>query len=135
MLTPKGQDEILKLVESDLVQGWDEADRTLRNVVRMLLCQRLDLLRLYFLPAAWQRITTLERRLAANVILAAMQTAVVTANGAPPVTHWAQARFYLSTRSRRYADMARDWCAQHPEACPERYRTPPQRNRLAGPDA
>ncbi|OBS08042.1 hypothetical protein [Acidihalobacter prosperus] len=133
MLTPKGREEILNLIESDLVDGWDEADRALRNVLRMLLTLRPDLVKLYFVPAAWQRIADLERRQAAAVILAAMKAAVVEANAVPPIAGWAQARFYLDTRVTRFADMARDWCAANPDACPERLR--PSGSRRALPAA
>lgn len=123
MLTLKGREEILKLIESDLVGGWDEADRALKNVIRMLLSQRPDLIRLYFMPTTWQQILRLDRRQAATVILATLKGAVVEANGAPPITCWEQARFYLDTRIPVYEGLARAWCAAHPDNCPARLRT------------
>ena len=126
MISAKGRQELVKLMGSDLVNDWAEADRTLKKALRMLLAQRPDLVRLYFLPAVWARIVQLERKPAAAVILAALKGAVVTENGVPEVIDAAQARFYLTTRIPTYMDMARAWCRTHPDACPRGWnREPP----------
>ncbi|MEJ2059274.1 MAG: hypothetical protein P8Y64_02135 [Gammaproteobacteria bacterium] len=98
MITAKGKEEIHKLIASDLVESWSETDQKLRNVVKMLLLTRPDLIRLYFFPAVWQRITELDKRQAAAVILAALKAEVVAQAGAPGVAAREQARFYLETR-------------------------------------
>lgn len=134
MISAKGREELIKLIRSDLVNDWAVADRTLKNVVRMLLSQRPDLVRLYFLPAAWAQIIKLERKPAATVILAALKAAVVSESGTPEVIDAAQARFYLSTRIPAYIEMARTWCRVHPEACPRGWRrTPPPLPLLTPP--
>lgn len=121
MLTPKGKDEILNLISSDLVRDWGETEQTLKNVVRMLLTQRPDLIKLYFLPVVWQKIIQLERKEAATAILATMEAAVVEANHVPPITTWAQARFYFNTRIKRYQVMAKAWCEEYPQHCPKHF--------------
>lgn len=117
MITDKGREEILKLISSDLVGTWAETDRTLKNVVRMLLVQRPDLIRLYFYPAVWARIVALERREAAAVILALLKAAVISAAGNPQVCAWDQAVFYMGTRIPQYMDMAERWAAENPQDC------------------
>ena len=126
MISRKGREEILNLISSDLVNDWAEVDRTLKNVVRMLLSQRPDLVRLYFLPGVWAQIVRLERKPAAAVILASLKGVVVAESGAPEVIDAGQARFYLTTRIPAYMEMARVWCREHPEACPRGWdREPP----------
>lgn len=126
MISPKGREEILNLLRSNLVNDWAETDRTLKNVVRMLLSQRPDLIRLYFLPGVWEQIVRLERKPAAAVILAALKGVVVAESGAPAVIDSSQARFYLSTRVPGYIKLARDWCRANPGACPRGWdRNPP----------
>lgn len=126
MISAKGREELVKLMGSELVNDWAEADRTLKTALHMLLGQRPDLVRLYFLPAVWAQIIRLERKPAAAVILAALKGAVVAESSAPEVINAAQARFYLSTRIPAYMDMARLWCRAHPEACPRGWnREPP----------
>ncbi|MEJ2654840.1 MAG: hypothetical protein P8Z69_05955 [Acidihalobacter sp.] len=126
MISPKGREEILQLIRSDLVNDWTEVDRTLKNVVRMLLSQRPDIVRLYFLPGVWAQIIQLERKPAAAVILAALKGVVVAESGAPEVLGAEQARFYLTTRIPDYMEMARTWCREHPEDCPRGWnREPP----------
>ena len=117
MITDKGREEILKLIDSDLVQTWAETDRTLKNVVRMLLAQRPDLIRLYFHPAVWGQIVQLERKEAAAVILALLKATVISAAGNPEVCAWDQAVFYMGTRIPQYMDQAERWAAAHPEDC------------------
>jgi hypothetical protein len=126
MISRKGREEILNLISSDLVNDWAEVDRTLKNVVRMLLSQRPDLVRLYFLPGVWAQIVQLERKPAAAVILASLKGVVVAESGAPAVVNAEQARFYLTTRIPAYMEMARVWCREHPEICPRGWdREPP----------
>jgi hypothetical protein len=126
MISRKGREEILNLISSDLVNDWAEVDRTLKNVVRMLLSQRPDLVRLYFLPGVWAQIVQLERKPAAAVILASLKGVVVAESGAPEVVNAEQARFYLTTRIPAYMEMARVWCREHPEICPRGWdREPP----------
>ena len=126
MISRKGREEILNLISSDLVNDWAEVDRTLKNVVRMLLSQRPDLVRLYFLPGVWAQIVQLERKPAAAVILASLKGVVVAESGAPAVVNAEQARFYLTTRIPAYMEMARVWCREHPEVCPRGWdREPP----------
>jgi hypothetical protein len=126
MISRKGREEILNLISSDLVNDWAEVDRTLKNVVRMLLSQRPDLVRLYFLPGVWAQIVQLERKPAAAVILASLKGVVVAESGAPEVVNAEQARFYLTTRIPAYMEMARVWCREHPEVCPRGWdREPP----------
>ena len=126
MISRKGREEILNLISSDLVNDWAEVDRTLKNVVRMLLSQRPDLVRLYFLPGVWAQIVRLERKPAAAVILASLKGVVVAESGAPEVVNAEQARFYLTTRIPAYMEMARVWCRQHPDTCPRGWdREPP----------
>lgn len=138
MLTPKGKDEIFNLISSDLVRDWGETEQTLKNVVRMLLTQRPDLIKLYFFPKVWQKIVRLERREAATIILAAMSAAVVEINHVPPITTWAQARFYFNTRVARYQAMAKAWCEEHPRHCPRQFThkqgTTPTTHRLNNND-
>jgi hypothetical protein len=117
MITAKGKEEIHKLIASDLVESWSETDQKLRNVVKMLLLTRPDLIRLYFFPAVWQRITELDKRQAAAVILAALKAEVVAQAGAPGVAAREQARFYLETRIPHYVQMAETWCQADPDQC------------------
>ena len=124
MISPKGRQEILKLLDSGLVGDWEEMDKTLKNVVRMLLTLRPDLVKLYFLPGVWAQITRLDQKTAASIILAALKAVVVAENGAPEVIEAAQARFYLSTRIPAYEAKARAWCRAHPEQCPKGWDRP-----------
>lgn len=134
MISPKGREEILNLLRSDLVNDWAEVDRTLKNVVRMLLSQRPDLVRLYFLPGVWAQIVQLERKPAAAVILAALKGVVVAESGVPEVVDAAQARFYLTTRIPAYMELARAWCREHPGDCPRGWdREPPPLPKLPDP--
>ncbi|APZ44057.1 hypothetical protein [Acidihalobacter ferrooxydans] len=135
MISPKGREEILNLLRSDLLNDWAETDRTLKNVVRMLLSQRPDLIKLYFLPGVWAQIIQLERKPAAAVILASLKGVVVAESGAPAVVNADQARFYLTTRIPGYMQMARDWCRAHPGACPKGWdrEPPPLPVRLTAP--
>lgn len=118
MISPKGREEILSLLHSELVQDWAEMDKTLKNVVHMLLSLRPDLLRLYFLPAVWVEIMQMDRKSAGSTILAAIKAEVISANGAPEVINLDQARFYLGSRVPSYIKMARQWCLDHPDECP-----------------
>ena len=117
MITPKGREEILKLISSDLVGTWEETERTLKNVVRMLLAQRPDLIKLYFLPQVWEQIVKLERKESAAVILALLKATVISEAGNPAVAAWDQAQFYMSTRIPQYMRMAEAWCESHPSDC------------------
>jgi hypothetical protein len=129
MLTAKGREELRKLMGSDLVESWAEADETLKRVVRLLLTQRPDIVRLYFEPEVWGRIVALERREAASAVLALLRTGVIVEAGAPPVTSWSQACFYMGSALPDYMDRAEAWYQEHHEECPGRLRRP----RLALP--
>jgi len=118
MISTKGRDELRTLLSSELVNDWAEADRSLKQVARMLLTQRPDLMRLYFEPAAWQAITAMDRRHAASTILALLKAAVIAENGAPTVRGPEQARFYVTSGLRAYVDAAMAWYRDHPQHCP-----------------
>ncbi|WP_018953245.1 hypothetical protein [Thioalkalivibrio sulfidiphilus] len=118
MISAKGREELRTLLGSGLVQDWEGADRTLKQVARLLLSQRPDLMRLYFEPAAWEAITAMEQRQAATTILALLKAAVIAENGNPPIHDASQARFYVTSGLRAYVDAAMDWYRRHPEHCP-----------------
>ncbi|WP_018861958.1 MULTISPECIES: hypothetical protein [unclassified Thioalkalivibrio] len=122
MLSPKGREEIERLLEGGLVHDWGEAETTLRNVTRMLLTTRPDLLRLYFSPEAWEQITAWPQKKAANAIIAALRTGVVDALGRPAIANREQARFYLLCFQDDLAERVDAWCREHPEECPRRSR-------------
>ena len=109
MITAKGREELRKLLSSDLVNDWEETRRTLRNVLKMLLLSRPDLVRLYFFPEAWEEITRLDKREAAQVILRALMVTAIEESGRPQVVGAEQARFYWETGVTVYRDMAQDW--------------------------
>ncbi|WP_024329810.1 hypothetical protein [Thioalkalivibrio sp. ALR17-21] len=120
MLSPKGREEIQRLLEGGLVEDWAEAETTLRNVTRMLLTTRPDLLRLYFEPQAWREITSWPQKKAANAIIAALRTGVVDALGRPEIVNRDQARFYLLCFQDDLTERVDRWCRDHPEECPRR---------------
>lgn len=122
MISEKGREEIHKLIASDLVESWAQTDQTLKNVVRMLLTQRPDLLKLYFLPAIWDKISQLERKQSASVILALLKGAVISIADTPPIAAWDQAVFYMGTRIPCYMQMAEQWCEAHPQDCRQRLK-------------
>lgn len=117
MISPKGREEIRRLIASALVEDWAATDRSLKNVLRMLLSQRPDLVKLYFLPEVWAKIIQLDRKESAAVILALFRATVIEEAGVPAIANWEQARFYLGSRMPRFMDMAETWCTRHPEAC------------------
>ncbi len=117
MISPKGREEVRRLLASTLVEDWVGTDQSLKNVLRMLLTQRPDLVRLYFLPEVWARITELERKESAAVILALFRATVIEETGVPAIANGDQARFYLGSRIPRFMDMAEAWCEAHAEAC------------------
>ena len=120
MLSPKGREEIQRPLEGGLVEDWAEAETTLRNVTRMLLTTRPDLLRLYFEPQAWREITSWPQKKAANAIIAALRTGVVDALGRPEIVNRDQARFYLLCFQDDLTERVDRWCRDHPEECPRR---------------
>lgn len=122
MLSPKGREEIERLLAGGLVNDWAEAETTLRNVTRMLLGSRPDLLRLYFTPAAWEQITGWPQKKAANAIIAALRTGVVDALGRPAIVNRDQARFYLLCFQDDLTAQVDAWCREHPAECPRRTR-------------
>ncbi len=126
----KGRAEIRALLESPVVQDWAETDAALKRAVRMLLLTRPDLLANYFFPDVWARIQTLPRRDQARVILATFKAVVVEENGVPPVTHWAQALFYMNTREPRFMALAEAWSAAHPQDCKYPLRRGPEHRPL-----
>lgn len=131
MISEKGRQELLNLISSDLVGTWEETDRTLKNVVRMLLTQRPDIVRLYFLPPVWEQITGLDPKQSATVILALLRAAVINEAKNPPVQALDQALFYMGTMMPRYMAMARAWCEAHPADCPYKFKQAPARNLRA----
>jgi len=130
MLSDKGRQELHNLIASDLVGTWGEIDRQLKNVVRLLLTQRPDIVRLYFLPVVWEEIRGLDRKQSANVILALLRAGVIGEAGNPPVADWEQALFYMRTRMPRYMAMAEAWCEANPQDCLQPLKATPSR-RLA----
>ncbi|MBS3800314.1 MAG: hypothetical protein KGY40_04920 [Thioalkalivibrio sp.] len=122
MLSPKGREEIEHLLEGGLVDDWGEAETTLRNVTRMLLTTRPDLLRLYFTREAWETITAWPRKKAANAIIAALRTGVVDSLGRPDVVNREQARFYLLCFQDDLTRQVDVWCREHPAECPRHSR-------------
>lgn len=130
MLSDKGRQELHNLIASDLVGTWGEIDRQLKNVVRLLLTQRPDIVRLYFLPVVWEEIRGLDRKQSANVILALLRAGVIGEAGSPPVAEWEQALFYMRTRMPRYMAMAEAWCEANPQDCLQPLKAAPSR-RLA----
>ena len=122
MLSTKGREEIRRLLEDGLVQDWEQAETTLRNVTRMLLSTRPDLLRLYFQTGVWEQITAWPRRKAANAIIAGLRTGVVDTLGRPAIVNRAQARFYLLCFQDDLNAMVDAWCREHPAECPRRAR-------------
>lgn len=101
IIRDKGREEIRKLIASGLVGTWAETDRGLRNIVRMRLSQRPDLIGRDCHPVIWQRIREREKRAVAAVILALLQATVVVEAGKPSVRAWDQAAFYYGTRTPR----------------------------------
>ena len=137
MISEKGRQELRNLISSDLVGTWEETDRSLKNVVRLLLTQRPDIVRLYFLPIVWDEIRGLDRKQSANVILALLRAAVISEAGTPQVQAWDQALFYMRTRMPHYMQMAEAWCEAYPDECLEPLKARPSRRlaaleRLAG---
>lgn len=130
MISEKGRQELRNLISSDLVGTWEETDRSLKNVVRLLLSQRPDIVRLYFLPIVWEEIQGLDRKQSANLILALLRAAVISEAGNPPVQAWDQALFYMRTRMPHYMEMAETWCRNHPQDCEKPLKAKPSR-RLA----
>lgn len=124
MLTAKGRAEILTLISSDLVNTWGETRQILTKTVQMLLLSRPDLIRNYFFPDVWAKITTLDKKQATRLILSAMMATVVKEAGEPAVEEWDQAVFYMETRVHRYMAMAEAWNQAHPEACKFPLRAP-----------
>jgi hypothetical protein len=120
MLTAKGREELARLMGSSLVEDWAEADRLLKGVLRLLLTQRPDLVRLYFEPEVWGRIRALGKAEAAQAILALLRAGVIVEAGAPEVSSREQAAFYLGAALPDYVGRARAWCAEHPGECPGR---------------
>ena len=117
IVTPKGRQEIVSVLSSELVNDWDETDRTLKRTVRMLLVYRPDLVRNYFFPEAWARIATLDKPEQARIVLAALKAVAIAESGEPEVTGWTQALFYMNSREPRYVQMAVAWSEAHPEQC------------------
>ena len=124
MLTAKGRAEILTLIGSDLVNTWGETQQTLKKTVQMLLLSRPDLIRNYFFPDVWAKISQLEKKQAARLILSAMMATVVKEAGEPAVEAWDQAVFYMATGVHRYMDMAEAWSQANPECCEYPLRAP-----------
>lgn len=122
MLSPKGREEIEHLLAGGLVDDWEEAETTLRNVTRMLLTTRPDLLRLYFTQEAWETITAWPQKKAANAIIAALRTGVVDTLGRPDVVNREQARFYLLCFQDDLTRKVDAWCRDHPVECPRHSR-------------
>lgn len=124
MLTAKGRAEILTLIGSDLVNTWGETQQTLKKTVQMLLLSRPDLIRNYFFPDVWAKISQLEKKQAARLILSAMMATVVKEAGEPAVEAWDQAVFYMATGVHRYMDMAEAWSQANPASCEYPLRAP-----------
>lgn len=117
IVTHKGRQEILDLIGSNLVSDWAETDHALKNVVRMLLVYRPDLVRNYFFPEAWAQLAALEKPQQGRIVLAALKAVVIEECGAPPVSGWTQALFYMNTREPRFTAMAEEWAAANPQRC------------------
>ncbi len=131
MISDKGRQELRNLISSDLVGTWEETDQSLKNVVRLLLAQRPDIVRLYFLPVVWDEIRGLDRKQSANVILALLRAAVIGEAGTPPVQGWDQALFYMRTGMPRYMQMAETWCEANPQDCRKPLKARPNRQLAA----
>lgn len=117
MLSQKGRDELHQFIASDLVNNWAETDKSLQNLLRLLLSQRPDLLQLYFIPQANASLAKLPMKERANIMLCLLKAGVIAEAGTPAILEWSQAWFYWSSRLPQYVEMAETWAQQNPERC------------------
>lgn len=132
VLSSYGKKELRNVLGSELVNSWQETDRSLQGVVRLLLGERDDLLKLYFPDFTWQQLQQQPLKQKANIILALFkaqvialhQDAVADTPQMQGVQSFEQALFYMGTFMPSYMDEAIDWCESHPDTCPKKLKRP-----------